>query len=292
MTAKSTPKCATPLCVTSHVPCAAREGSSARFVRVPPFPRDSVTVASKTAASFIRDFGPMSGTSSSLKKLKKAAKQRAAAEANATRAEAFMAEKEGRPAVVVVDKKRKAQDGDDGDDGGDTTNDQLELALRSGAAAAEKKADAKKAKKNKSTKSSNEATGEQSEGGTSLTLPLPAAVAQFREEHQIKVVEGTPDPIIEFHHAPFPKKLIAALLKQGYKTPSPIQAQVRIGPFPNPGTLFAHTRTRRAHYLCPITLTVYVYTLRETDTLFYSSQGVAVGASREGHRGGGKNGKW
>ena len=36
---------------------------------------------------------------------------------------------------------------------------------------------------------------------------------------------GTPDPIVTFQRAPFPKKLIAALLKQGYASPTPIQAQ-------------------------------------------------------------------
>ena len=72
------------------------------------------------------------------------------------------------------------------------------------------------------TEMHTEATAKSADG---LTLPDADQIAAFREEHQIKVIEGTPDPIIEFAHAPFPKKLIAALLKQGYKTPSPIQAQ-------------------------------------------------------------------
>ena len=166
----------------------------------------------------------MIAKSTSLKKQKKAAKQRAAAEANAARAEQFMAEKEGR----TVPKKRKAED--EGDDEEDLYHSALEAALQSGAAAADKKA-AKKAKKKKksigdgddgATEMHTEATAKSADG---LTLPDADQIAAFREEHQIKVIEGTPDPIIEFAHAPFPKKLIAALLKQGYKTPSPIQAQ-------------------------------------------------------------------
>jgi ATP-dependent RNA helicase DDX5/DBP2 len=39
------------------------------------------------------------------------------------------------------------------------------------------------------------------------------------------VESGTPDPVIHFKDAPFPKKLVAALLKQGYPEPTPIQAQ-------------------------------------------------------------------
>ena len=38
-----------------------------------------------------------------------------------------------------------------------------------------------------------------------------------------------------------------------------IYLQVRVGPFPNPASLFAHTRTRRDGY----------YPSRETDTFFY-----------------------
>ena len=50
-------------------------------------------------------------------------------------------------------------------------------------------------------------------------------VAAYREEHAIKVPQGTPDPITRFEDAPFPRKLVAALLKQGYESPTPIQAQ-------------------------------------------------------------------
>ncbi|EEH51856.1 uncharacterized protein MICPUCDRAFT_46013 [Micromonas pusilla CCMP1545] len=54
----------------------------------------------------------------------------------------------------------------------------------------------------------------------------PRAVAHLRPPHHaIKVAAGTPDPIVTFQRAPFPKKLIAALLKQGYASPTPIQAQ-------------------------------------------------------------------
>ena len=48
--------------------------------------------------------------------------------------------------------------------------------------------------------------------------------------------------------------------------------EVRIGAFPNPDTLFAHTRTRRDYYLCRLSARNYSYTLRKTDTFFYLFQ--------------------
>ena len=67
----------------------------------------------------------------SVKKAKKAAKQRAAAEANAKRAEEFMAAKEGRPV-----KKRKGEGSDSEDAAEDAAHDALEAAVAAGSAAA------------------------------------------------------------------------------------------------------------------------------------------------------------
>ena len=187
----------------------------------------------------------------SLKKAKKAAKQRAAAEANAARAEAFMAAKDGR---AEAPNKRKAENDDE-----ELAHDALEAAVQSGAAAAERKAakkakkakkerrapeddddvvdgDAKKPKKPKKPKTAGEnkddddnALEEERDGVPSSDETSDAAdadaIAKFVEEHQIKVPADAPRPIITFQSAPFPKRLTAALLKQGYKTPSPIQAQ-------------------------------------------------------------------
>ena len=50
-------------------------------------------------------------------------------------------------------------------------------------------------------------------------------IAAFIAEHQIDVPEGAPAPFLTFAEAPFPKRLTQALLKQGYESPSPIQAQ-------------------------------------------------------------------
>ena len=178
----------------------------------------------------------------SLKKAKKAAKQRAAAEANAARAEAFMAAKEGR---AEAQKKRKAESDDE-----ELAHDALEAAVRSGAAAAERKA-AKKAKKAKKEKRAAEVderdedtnaskpkrrderketeTGSalDDEGSDERDRPRDdaAAIAAFVAEHRIKVPEGAPAPFLTFQQAPFPKRLTQALLKQGYTSPSPIQAQ-------------------------------------------------------------------
>jgi ATP-dependent RNA helicase DDX5/DBP2 len=187
----------------------------------------------------------------SLKKAKKAAKQRAAAEANAARAEAFMAAKDGR---AEAPNKRKAENDDE-----ELAHDALEAAVQSGAAAAERKAakkakkakkerrapeddddvvdgDAKKPKKPKKPKTAGEnkddddnALEEERDGVPSSDETSDAAdadaIAKFVEEHQIKVPADAPKPFITFQAAPFPKRLTAALLKQGYKTPSPIQAQ-------------------------------------------------------------------
>ena len=56
------------------------------------------------------------------------------------------------------------------------------------------------------------------------------------------------------------------------------QVPVRIGPFPNPASLFSHTRPAKG--LVP--LTVYAYTLRDTDTLFYWYQVYAATATQSG----------
>jgi ATP-dependent RNA helicase DDX5/DBP2 len=181
----------------------------------------------------------------SLKKAKKAAKQRAAAEANAARAEAFMAAKDGR---AEAPNKRKAESDDE-----ELAHDALEAAVQSGAAAAERKAakKAKKAKKERRAPSEDDddvvdgdakkpkkpkkstTTGEDDHDALEERDGIPSsdessdaeAIAAFMEEHQIKVPADAPKPFITFQSAPFPKRLTAALLKQGYKTPSPIQAQ-------------------------------------------------------------------
>ena len=158
----------------------------------------------------------------SLKKAKKAAKQRAAAEANAARAEAFMAAKEGR---AEAPKKRKAEGDDE-----ELARDALEAAVRSGAAAAERKAakKAKKAKKARSSEAENEDARPTEDGSDDVPRDDEddaTAIAAFVAEHQINVPEGTPKPFLTFQQAPFPKRLTQALLKQGYVTPSPIQAQ-------------------------------------------------------------------
>ena len=82
----------------------------------------------------------------SVKKAKKAAKQRAAAEANAKRAEEFMAAKEGRPV-----KKRKGEGSDSEDAAEDAAHNALEAAVAAGsaAAAADRKAAKRAAKKAK-----------------------------------------------------------------------------------------------------------------------------------------------
>ena len=172
----------------------------------------------------------------SLKKAKKAAKQRAAAEANAERAEAFMAAKDGR---AEAPKKRKAESDDEA-----LAHDALEAAVRSGAAAAERKA-AKKAKKAKKAnfrdaegdeRRVNDTTNTSSERESKDQVKnddrLEAddgsraeKIAAFIAEHQIDVPEGAPAPFLTFAEAPFPKRLTQALLKQGYESPSPIQAQ-------------------------------------------------------------------
>ena len=173
----------------------------------------------------------------SVKKAKKAAKQRAAAEANAARAEAFMAAKDGR---AEAPKKRKAESDDEA-----LAHDALEAAVRSGAAAAERKA-AKKAKKAKKAnlrdaegdeRRANDTTNtssksRESKDGVDDDDHLEAddgsraeKIAAFIAEHQIDVPEGAPAPFLTFAEAPFPKRLTQALLKQGYESPSPIQAQ-------------------------------------------------------------------
>ena len=179
----------------------------------------------------------------SLKKAKKAAKQRAAAEANAERAEAFMAAKEGR---AKAPKKRKAESDDEA-----LAHDALEAAVRSGAAAAERKA-AKKAKKAKKAnedvafaegdeRRANDTTNTSSKSRKSKDLSgdddddveaddgtraeKVEKIAAFIAEHQIDVPEGAPAPFLTFAEAPFPRRLTQALLKQGYESPSPIQAQ-------------------------------------------------------------------
>ena len=178
--------------------------------------------------------------SQEIKKLKKAHKRRLAAEANAKRAEEFR---------LNGGKKRKAnQDDDDdadaadhrdddggggGDGDGDAAHDALEAAVAAGdAAAAARKKNTKSSASNKKAKKQKGAAAavkdeDDDAGGAAAAADKPSAeeVAAFREEHAIKVAEGTPDPIIRFKDAPFPKKLIAALLKQGYTSPSPIQAQ-------------------------------------------------------------------
>ena len=173
----------------------------------------------------------------SLKKAKKAAKQRAAAEANAARAEAFMAAKDGR---AEAPKKRKAESDDEA-----LAHDALEAAVRSGAAAAERKA-AKKAKKAKkanlrdaegderrvndttNTSSKSRESKDQVKNDDRLEADdgsRAEKIAAFIAEHQIDVPEGAPAPFLTFAEAPFPKRLTQALLKQGYESPSPIQAQ-------------------------------------------------------------------
>jgi hypothetical protein len=62
------------------------------------------------------------------------------------------------------------------------------------------------------------------------------AIANFVEEHQIKVPADAPKPFITFQSAPFPKRLTAALLKQGYKTP-----------FPDPSSGLAYRFNRERH---------------------------------------------
>ena len=164
----------------------------------------------------------------SVKKAKKAAKQRAAAEANAKRAEEFMAAKEGRPV-----KKRKGEGSDSEDAAEDAAHNALEAAVAAGsaAAAADRKAAKRAAKKAKrEAAGGNEGSPDDAPAPATPSpgdddKPTPEEVAAFREEHAIKVAPGTVDPIIRFQDAPFPKKLIQALLKQGYTAPSPIQAQ-------------------------------------------------------------------
>jgi hypothetical protein len=131
--------------------------------------------------------------SQEIKKLKKAHRQRLAAEANAKRAQEF--------AMDPTGTKRKTEDAGD-----DAAHDALEAAV----AAGNKTASKKKAKKGAAA-----AAADADDNGAGGPKPNAEEVAAFREEHSIKVVEGTPDPIIRFQDAPFPKKLIAALLKQG-----------------------------------------------------------------------------
>ena len=184
------------------------------------------------------------GVSQEVKKLKKAAKQKAAAEANALRAAAFKAAlAEGRDpaqAVAAVEhpndpaagKKRKSTE--------DVAHDLLAAAVAEGESDAAAKKSAKKRAAKKAKKAAAD-TNDVSDGSVERPgtpgVPAEAAgkegdaklteeeVAAYREEHAIVVAEGTPDPITKFQDAPFPRKLIAALLKQGYASPTPIQAQ-------------------------------------------------------------------
>lgn len=159
--------------------------------------------------------------SQEIKKLKKMHKQKLAAEANAARAAAF---KNGGGV------KRKTND-DDAD--ADAAHAALEAAVAAGAAEADdaSKKNAKKAKKARTAASAaaSRAGGDAEDspppGAERAAALTPEEVAAYREAHAIKVAEGTPDPIVRFEDAPFPKKLVAALLKQGYAAPSPIQAQ-------------------------------------------------------------------
>jgi hypothetical protein len=183
--------------------------------------------------------------SNEIKRARKVAKQAAAAAENAKRAEAFMAELNGEknvgaasadiivPTTTPKKKKRKK----DAVAAEDAAHAALETALAEGDAAARKKA--KKLKRSKAaaaddgdggataapTSKSKKQKKSKSSPADAGDRPSPDAIAAFRAEHAIKVAAGTPDPIVTFQRAPFPKKLIAALLKQGYASPTPIQAQ-------------------------------------------------------------------
>jgi ATP-dependent RNA helicase DDX5/DBP2 len=154
--------------------------------------------------------------SQEVKKLKKAHKQRLAAEANAARAEEF-----GRPDTDGSGEGKKRKTTCEADD------DVLEAAVAAGDAAARSKSNNGKSnnKNAKKQKSAAAAAHDDDVGVGGGDRPSVEELAAFREEHGIRVAEGVPDPIIRFQDAPFPKKLIAALLKQGYTSPSPIQAQ-------------------------------------------------------------------
>ena len=184
------------------------------------------------------------GVSQEAKKAKKAARQKAAAEANARRAAAFKAAlAEGRDpneaAAAVEDphaplngKKRKSTE--------DVAHELLAAAVAEG----EQDAAAKKAAKRAAKRAKKAAAAGDGENDSDASVERPATpgvpgepiakaaaklteeeVAAYREEHAIKVAQGTPDPITRFDDAPFPRKLVAALLKQGYESPTPIQAQ-------------------------------------------------------------------
>ena len=192
--------------------------------------------------------------SNEIKRARKVAKQAAAAAENAKRAEAFMAELNGEknvgaasadiivPTTTPKKKKRKK----DAVAAEDAAHAELETALAEGDAAARKKAKklkrekaaaaddgdggataapTSKSKKQKKSKSSSAYADADASPADAGDRPSPDAIAAFRAEHAIKVAAGTPDPIVTFQRAPFPKKLIAALLKQGYASPTPIQAQ-------------------------------------------------------------------
>ena len=214
----------------------------------------------------------------SAKKAKKLMKQRLAAEANAARAEAFMAAKrEGRDLSASDDdesrekatrktKKRRAGEDSDADAAAaaaaeDSAHDALEAALAEGGVALAKRSKklkktaedappddkaARKAAKKLRRAAALEAGREDAplEGAPaadprssagdddpSATEPPSSAaraalVASFRAEHAIKVAEpDPPDPVMRFEDAPFARRLVQALLKQGYEAPTPIQAQ-------------------------------------------------------------------
>jgi ATP-dependent RNA helicase DDX5/DBP2 len=214
----------------------------------------------------------------SAKKAKKLMKQRLAAEANAARAEAFMAAKrEGRDPSASDDdesrekatrktKKRRAGEDSDADAAAaaaaeDSAHDALEAALAEGGVALAKRSKklkktaedappddkaARKAAKKLRRAAALEAGREDAplEGAPaadprssagdddpSATEPPSSAaraalVASFRAEHAIKVAEpDPPDPVMRFEDAPFARRLVQALLKQGYEAPTPIQAQ-------------------------------------------------------------------
>ena len=184
------------------------------------------------------------GVSLEAKKAKKVARQKAAAEANARRAAAFKAAlAEGRDpneAAAAVEDPNAPLDGKKRKSTEDVAHELLAAAVAEG----EQDAAAKKAAKRAAKRAKKAAAAGDGENDSDASVERPATpgvpgepidpkaaklteeeVAAYREEHAIKVAQGTPDPITRFEDAPFPRKLVAALLKQGYESPTPIQAQ-------------------------------------------------------------------